>query len=57
MIMHQSSEDTREALETIRRRIVEEVVHAMPLRRKRSRRERVAAFLARRMNRSGRRSR
>jgi transcriptional regulator with AAA-type ATPase domain len=51
MIMHQSGEHTREALETIRRRIVEDVVHAVPLRRRRSRRERVAAFFARRMNR------
>jgi hypothetical protein len=49
--MRQSSEDTREALETIRRRIVAEVVHAVPFRRGRSRRERAAAFLARRINR------
>lgn len=39
-----------EALETIRRRIVQEIVHAGPLGRKPSRRERMAGYLARRLN-------
>jgi len=48
--VNQSSEEIREALESMRRRVVEDIVHASPLRRRRSRRERVAAFLARRLN-------
>jgi hypothetical protein len=48
--VNQSSEEIREALDSIRRRVVGDIVHASPLRRRRSRRERVAAFLARGLN-------
>jgi hypothetical protein len=48
--VNQSSEEIREALDSIRRRVVEDIVHASPLRRRLSRRERVAAFLARHLN-------
>ena len=55
--MPESPKQIPEALETIRRRIVEEVVHAVPLRRRRSRRERMAAYLARRLNQRAKRPR
>ena len=57
MAVHQSSEEIREAPESIRRRIVEDVVHASPLRRKRLRGERVAAFRARRLKQRAKRLR
>ena len=55
--MAKAHKQTPEALETIRRRIVEEVVHAMPLGRRPSRRERMAAYLARRLNQRAKRVR
>lgn len=55
--MAKSPKQTPEALETIRRRIVQEIVHAVPLGRRPSRRERMAAYLARRLNQRAKRRR
>lgn len=52
-----SHKPTPEALETIRRRIMQEIVHAVPLGRRPSRRERMAAYLARRLNQRAKRMR
>lgn len=48
---------TPEAVEAMRRRIVQEIVHAVPLGRRPSRRERMAGYLARRLNRRAKRRR
>jgi hypothetical protein len=55
--MAKSHQEIPEALETIRRRIVHEIVHAVPLSRRPSRRERMAAYLARRLNQRAKRRR
>jgi hypothetical protein len=48
--MVRRSGEIHEELEAIRQRVVAEIVHAVPGRRRQSRRARVARFLARRLN-------